>query len=182
MARRLPERRSSLAVLVVLLAAGLTACGDGGAIDSSVQPLPPRPRPSALPPATAAPPLAAPSGLTPLASPQQLLAAFPIGRPDPFAPLPSAVGAREGAAAPATLPADLRLLGVISGGRSAQVLVQIGSRSGALCPGPRGRCAGGADSLLLPPGWSVERIDAGRGLVVLRQGQQRQVLSLASGL
>ena len=174
-----PERRLRLPRFTPLLATLLllTACGDGGVIDSSVQPLPPRPRP----PAPASDPLstslASPAGLTPLASPQQLLAAFPIGRPDPFAPLPAAAAA-HGAAPAAALPADLRLLGLISGGRSAQVLIESGGRSGVLCPGPRGRCDAAADQPLLPPGWSVERIEAGPGLLVLRQGRQRHVLSL----
>jgi hypothetical protein len=59
-------------------------------------------------------------------------------------------------------------------------MVQSGASSGLLCRGPQGRCPGiQADQPLLPPDWSVEHIDAAAGLLVLRQGRQRHVLSLA---
>ena len=66
-----------------------------------------------------------------------------------------------------------------TGGR-AQAFVQIGEQSGPLCPGPRGRCGGGApDQPLLPPGWSVTGIDAANGLLAVSFGRQRQVIPLS---
>ena len=168
----------------LLLGAALTACSDGGDTASR---LPPPPRQQPVPPASSSlqqpSPLAPAPGLTPLASPRQLLAAFPIGRPDPYAPLQATAAAADTAPSRSNLSAELRLLGLISGGNSAQAVVQIGDRSATLCPGLRGRCPGAAaDQPLLPPGWSVERIEAAQGLLVLRQGRQRQVLSLPRGV
>lgn len=179
MAPRPAERCAG--ALAALLAAGLSACSPG-ADTTAIQPLPPlapagAPAPAPLPPTQ---PFSTPAGLTPLASPQQLLGSLAIGRLDPFAPLPPAGSRAPVGTTQAALPADFRLLGLISGGRSAQAMVQIGARSGALCPGLRGRCPG-PDPLLLPPGWVVERIAAGQGVLVLRQGVQRQLLSLGPG-
>lgn len=186
MAHRRAERcANALAALAALVAAGLSACSPG-ADTTAVQPLPPRVRPLATAGAPAPAPLprtqpfSTAAGLTPLASPQQLLGSLAIGRLDPFAPLPPAGSRAPVGTIQAALPADFRLLGLISGGRSAQAMVQIGARSGALCPGLRGRCPG-PDPLLLPPGWVVERIAAGQGVLVLRQGVQRQLLSLGPG-
>lgn len=184
MAWRPPERRHGGGLLVPLLVAGLTACSDGADQAASLKPLPPQSRPvvsSRKPsPSPLQPPLSPPAGLTPLASQQQLLGSLAIGREDPFAALQPSTSAAAGGAVRrrAPLPADFQLLGLVSAGRSAQAMVRIGSRTGTLCPGPRGRCPG-SDPLLLPPGWSVERVAAGKGLLVLRQGRQRQVLSLA---
>ena len=107
-----------------------------------------------------------------LATPQQVLQGLPIGRLDPFAPV-----AASGAAG-LTLPAGLRLRGVMRSGGRLQAIVQIGSSSGPLCLGPRGACAGSGVPPLLPPGWSVAGIDAARGQVQLRQGGQLTRLSL----
>ena len=108
-----------------------------------------------------------------------------VGRPDPFAAPqqvgPSAAaGAGPGSAASAGLPQGLRLTGVIRTGATARAFVQVGDRSAALCPGPRGRCPGGAaEQPLLPAGWTVTAIDADHGLMALRFGTQRQVLRVS---
>ena len=123
---------------------------------------------------TSAPPLGASgTGFTPLPSPEQVLAALPVGRPDPFAPV----------VAPAQAAADpvegLRLTGVLRSRYGPQAFVQLApGQSGAVCVGPRGRCSGSGLPPLLPPGWSVERIDVAQGRLLLNQAGQRRRLSL----
>lgn len=111
-------------------------------------------------------------GLTPLPTSQQVVKAVPIGRPDPFAP-PRVVTAIPGSAK-LDLPAGFRFSGVIVTAGEAQALVQFGSLSGSLRVGDRG----GRSTDLLPPGWSVARIDGQRGVLTLRQGKRNLVVEL----
>ena len=167
------RRFDVLRIAALLAAAGLTGCG-GGAGDTATTVPPPRP---AAPPEAVKPPAkpVPPAGFTPLATPQQVVDAIDVGRPDPFAP----VLAQAKAARP-TLPNGFRFTGAVRTGRSVQALVMLGDQTGPLCPGPRGRCSGAAaDQPLLPPGWSVTGIDAANGLLAVSFGKQRQVISLA---
>lgn len=140
-----------------------------------------------LPPAAvdpAAPAAAADvSGFTPLPTTNQVLAANPIGRADPFAsdrpaPRPPAPGsgtassqqqqARPAPPPPLQLPPDFLFSGVIRVGSSPQAMVQFGPNTGAVGIGE----LGGRNTDLLPPGWVVSSIDVDRGRLVLRQGTQ----------
>ena len=119
-----------------------------------------------------------PEGLTPLPSPQQVVTAQPVGRPDPFLPVqgvasPGATGATGAAGAPG-LPAGFRFHGVIRSGGQAQALVQFGGESGSLRPGD----VGGRTTRLLPPGWAVGSIDVARGRLILRASGQAIAVSL----
>ena len=188
MARRRAERLSTPAAVLLLATVGLAGCSSS---DTASAPPPPAPAPPvpAPPPQSPAKPLP-PSGLTPLATPQQVVGAIEVGRADPFAPSqppPGSATTRIGpdgkpmaVTARATLPDDFKLTGVIRTGGRVQAFVQIGDQSGPLCPGPRGRCSGAAaDQPLLPAGWSVTGIDAANGLLAVTFGRQRQVISVA---
>lgn len=124
------------------------------------------------------------AGLETLPSSQQVLAAVPFGRTDPFAPLaaaspaaaassaqgpasgqPSGTAQPGAAAAQATAAAQamaaarkalagFQLTGVIHSGHTAEALVTFGTLSGSLKPGDRG----GRTTPLLPPGWRLETI------------------------
>jgi len=147
--------------------------GCSGAPNSLTRQDPP-PRDAAAPAAQApAAPTAAGAGFTPLPSPQQVLAALPVGRADPFAP----VVASAQAAGPAA--EGLRLTGVLRSRFGAQAFLQLApGQGGAVCVGPRGVCAGSGLPALLPPGWSVLSIDVAQGRLLLNQGGQRRLLSL----
>lgn len=187
---RRPDRNGSaqVGVPVVLLAAiGLAGCG--GSNTASAPPPPPPPPAPPAPAKPAAKPVP-PPGLTPLATPQQVVNAIEVGRADPFAPSQPPPGTATTRIGPdgkpvvvpprPTLPDGFKLTGVIRTGGRAQAFVQIGDQSGPLCPGPRGRCSGaGAEQPLLPPGWSVTGIDAANGLLAVSFGRQRQVIPLA---
>ncbi|MEB3266674.1 MAG: hypothetical protein VKN13_08685 [Cyanobacteriota bacterium] len=150
---------------------------------------------------------AAPPGLKPLPPPAQVARALPIGRFDPFAGLgdplaspsptppsllrsgsPSPAPPRSGpraATAPAAgslcpgLPADFRFTGVIRGGGQAYAVVEADGISGSLRVGDRGGSrADRGTTDLLPPCWSVARVDVNRGLLVLQQGRRRQLIPL----
>ena len=188
MASRRAERFSVRASVVLLAAIGLAGCGGSNtaSVPPPPAPAPPAPSQPTQPPAKPVPP----AGLTPLATPQQVVDAIDVGRADPFAPSqppPGSATTRIGpdgkpVAVPArpTLPNDFKLTGVIRTGGRAQAFVQIGDQSGPLCPGPRGRCSGAAaDQPLLPAGWSVTGIDAANGLLAVSFGRQRQVISVA---
>jgi hypothetical protein len=149
----------------------LSACGSSPPPDTITLP-PPVARPAAKTTAAAAEPQPT-AGFTPLPTPQQVIAALPTGRIDPFAPLPQATAA--GTNAPA---GDLRFTGVIRSRGQAQALVQLGDQSGAVCVGRRGVCSGSGLPALLPADWSVTSIDVASGRLVLNQGGQRRVLSL----
>lgn len=149
----------------------LTACASSSGPETISLPPPSQPA-AAVKPALAEPAPAA--GFTPLPTPQQVVAALPTGRPDPFAPLPQAKVVAPGVA-PA---ADLRFTGVIRSAGQAQALVQVGEQSGAVCVGRRGVCPGSGLPALLPSDWSVTSIDVASGRLVLNQAGQRRVFSL----
>ncbi|MBW0168557.1 MAG: hypothetical protein KXJ49_13760 [Vulcanococcus sp.] len=150
----------------------LTACASSSGPETISLP-PPNPKPAAAEkPALAEPAPAA--GFMPLPTPEQVVAALPTGRLDPFAPLPQAKAAASGAA-----PAgDVRFTGVIRSAGQAQALVQVGDQSGAVCVGRRGVCVGSGLPALLPADWSVTSIDVASGRLVLNQAGQRRVFNL----
>ncbi len=168
-----PER-GGLALLAAATLLGACSQPNPDAGAQAPQPSPTRP-PAAQ---TPAPPPAKPAqatGFTPLPSANQVIAAVPTGRVDPFAPGGVPVGADGGPAkppAPLTLPEGFRFSGVIRSGSRPQALVQIGDQTGPICPGPRGACPGSGLEALLPAGWSVAAIDVDRGRLTLRQGKQ----------
>jgi len=153
---------------------GLVLLAGCSGAPSSVTRQDPPPRDAAAPGAQApAAPTAAGAGFTPLPSPQQVLAALPVGRADPFAP----VVAPAQAAGPAA--EGLRLTGVLRSRFGPQAFLQLApGQGGAVCVGPRGLCAGSGLPALLPPGWSVLSIDVAQGRLLLNQGGQRRLLSL----
>ena len=153
---------------------GLVLLAGCSGVPSAVTRQDPAPRDAAAPAAQAPPALtAAGAGFTPLPSPQQVLAALPVGRADPFAP----VVAPAQAAGPAA--EGLRLTGVLRSRFGAQAFLQLApGQGGAVCVGPRGVCAGSGLPALLPPGWSVLSIDVAQGRLLLNQGGQRRLLSL----
>jgi len=157
---------------VALLVPAVAGCGSS--LDPETISLPPAPpKPAAAAAATTASAPQPTAGFTPLPTPQQVVAALPTGRADPFAPLPQP-GSKAGAA-----PAgDLRFTGVIRSAGQAQALVQVGEQSGAVCVGRRGVCPGSGLPALLPADWSVTSIDVASGRLVLNQAGQRRVLSL----
>jgi hypothetical protein len=175
-ARQRPDRH--LWALLGLMA--LAGCGapspDDGATGPGQVPAAPAPVAASGTPA-AAPADAGGAGFTPLPSPEQVLAALPVGRPDPFAPV---VAPAQAAGPAAGSPADaLRLTGVLRSRYGPQAFVQLASgQSGAVCVGPRGRCPSSGLPPLLPVGWSVERIDVTQGRLLLNQAGQRRILSL----
>jgi hypothetical protein len=148
----------------------LWGCGPTPPADSGITPLPKARAVPSESPASSRPPAVA--GLTSLPTADQVVAAVPRGRTDPFLPPPVAVA--RPAAAPVQLPAGFRFSGVIVSGGQVQALVQLGSLSGSLRVGDRG----GGSTELLPPGWSVTRIDGQRGRLTLLQGGRRLVLDL----
>ena len=161
----------------LLTAVLVSGCGSGD---------PPEPitaAPAAPPPQAAAPVEPDPSAepepaavpeivLKPLPTPEQVIAAAPGGRQDPFQPLPLiaeslSAGVSDGAVE-GTLPSTgaLVLTGVIAVGGSPRALVRLGDGNGVLCLGEGGRCESDAQSLL-PTGWSVVAIDLDRACVQL---------------
>ena len=153
---------------------GLVLLAGCSGAPSSVTRQDPPPRDAAAPVAQApAAPPAAGAGFTPLPSPQQVLAAVPVGRADPFAPVVAAAQAAGPAAE------GLRLTGVLRSRFGPQAFLQLApGQGGAVCVGPRGLCAGSGLPALLPPGWSVLSIDVAQGRLLLNQGGQRRLLSL----
>ena len=182
------EWRAPAAALTLLGLMGLAGCTGGGQGSAGAPPAPATPQPTAVAPSQPgqpAPVPASPAGLTPLATPRQVVTAIGIGRADPFAPVQLAQasgqlgpdGKPKPASGGTTLPEGFRLTGVMRTGGLAQALVQIGDQSGPLCPGPRGRCTGaGYDQPLLPAGWTVTGIDVVNGLLALSDGRQQQVI------
>ena len=142
------------------------------------------------------------AALTPLATPQQVVGAVDLGRPDPFGALPPALpsllgpdgrplapslsggtAAAQGAAAarrrpaplpPLQLPRGFSVSGVIRSGGVSEAVVSYGSLSGSVRPGDHG----GRTTDLLPSGWSVAAIDVNRGLLTLKKGPQRVTAEL----
>ena len=163
----------SAALLPLLFLAG---CGlDQLLIRPAAQSPPPEPLP---PPRSTAAEVDVSAGLAPLPTPQQVLAAVPFGRTDPFAAYPvvtqdaataaarrtaAAGGGRPGSgtagspsAAPGA-PEGFVLHGVIRSGGRAEALVTYGSVTGSLRPGDRG----GRTTTLLPQGWVLASIHLG---------------------
>lgn len=165
-------RLSSALVVVALLVPAVAGCGSSSETETISLP-PAQPKPAAAAAVTTASAPQPTAGFTPLPTPQQVVAALPTGRVDPFAPLPQP-GSKAGAA-----PAgDLRFTGVIRSAGQAQALVQVGEQSGAVCVGRRGVCPGSGLPALLPSDWSVTSIDVASGRLVLNQAGQRRVFSL----
>ncbi|MCP9845039.1 hypothetical protein [Synechococcus sp. Cruz-7E5] len=176
---------TGLALLPLLLAGGLVGCGGTPPADlGAVAP----PAPAAPGAAPTAPSKPAPSsaaiaeaGFTPLPTVQQVEAAMPPGRLDPFAPLavtrvtgkPRAIVVQP----PLTLPDGFRFQGVITSGGRPMALVQFGGQSGSLAVGD----AGGRTTDLLPEAWGVASIDVLRGRLTLvsRQGQAKGQVVIA---
>ena len=137
------------------------------------------PVPSARPPAAPEAPVAPPLGLAPLATPQQVVRAVPMGRLDPFASPQSdgtlsAVVPAEARSTPLQAPQGFRLTGVVRSGGRAEAVVLYGSRSGSLFLGDQG----GRNTDLLPAGWRVAAIDSSQGSLTLAHGPQRLRFSL----
>ena len=154
----------------------LVACGSGSPPGPETISLPPA-APKAAAPAPASTTPQPPPGFIALPSPQQVVAALPTGRVDPFAALasPTATAAGDATAQAGT---ELRFTGVIRSAGQSQALVQLGDQSGAVCVGQRGVCSGSGLPALLPAGWSVTSIDVASGRLVLNQGGQRRVFTL----
>ena len=172
--KRATDSLLRVGLVPLLTAVCVTGCGAGD---------PPEPitaAPAAAPPQAAAPvtpqPAAAPEPaaipeivLKPLPTPEQVIAAAPGGRQDPFQPLPliaeglsiDGEGAQQG-----TPSGALVLTGVIAVGGSPRALVRLDSGNGVLCLGEGGWCEGDAQSLL-PKDWSVVAIDLDRACVQL---------------
>ena len=101
------------------------------------------PKPAAGPEPAAIPEIV----LKPLPTPEQVIAASPGGREDPFQPLPlmteglssGSQGASQGTSSGAPV-----LTGVIAVGGSPRALVRLGNGNGVLCLGEGGRCQGDA--------------------------------------
>lgn len=167
-------------------------CGLGPKPQADSVPSPPAGSPEDVKQETAPAPIA---GLTPLPTPNQLLASLAIGREDPLAsvapqvpalgsPAPGGPGSAaaaaggQGAAAaprpappkPLELPEDFRFTGVMRLGATPQAFVQVGDQSGPVCQGPDGSCPASGLPSVLPPGWGVAAIDVDRGRLTLRKG------------
>jgi hypothetical protein len=117
-------------------------------------------------------------GLTPLPTSQQVVAAFPVGRKDPFGSLtpelvPGAAGAAGGKAAAALPPPaflqQLQITGVIQSGGHSEVMATFNGESGSLRRGDRG----GSETKLLPRGWSVAAVDLQSGRLILQSGDRK---------
>lgn len=179
---------TGLALLPLLLAGGLSGCGGTPPADLGAVSPPAPAAPGAAPttpnkpaPASAA---IAEAGFTPLPTVQQVEAAMPPGRLDPFAPLAVTRVTRDAGKPraivvqpPLTLPDGFRFQGVISSGGRPMALVQFGGQSGSLAIGD----AGGRTTDLLPEAWGVASIDVLRGRLTLvsRQGQAKGQVVIA---
>jgi hypothetical protein len=161
----------------LVIALGLSSCGDqtsmAPSLEQDVPPLappsqqgsPPSPPPSLMTGAT---------GLKPLPTVQQVQGAVPSGRADPFSPLPVATTAAD-----QSTSGGSRLLGVLTVGTQTRALISYGTSRGEICVGPRGRCSQD-HPLVLPEGWSVLKIDAQQGCVQLAEnGKAQELLCIA---
>ena len=169
---RRADGRFGLGALAPLL---LTGCAFTPTVEAPPPPAPPRPAPAASSGAV-------PAGLTPLPTSQQVAAAFPVGRKDPFGSLvaemvPGAAAAARGgaaaaAAAAAAAPAflqQLQITGVIEGGGDSEVVATFNGEGGSLRRGDRG----GLEMKLLPPGWSVAAVDLSSRRLILQSGNRK---------
>ena len=156
-----------LAPVAVLVVVG--GCGGETPTATAQPPVPVKPAPL---PGTSPPP-APPIGLTPLPSAEEVQQAAPGGRSDPFAPLVGVDAA--GAQDPNT---GLTLTGVLLVGDQKRAMVTTPSGSGVICVGSDGRCGEDAP-VLLPPGWSVLRIDVARGCIQMALNGEPQEFCIA---
>ncbi|WP_216904913.1 hypothetical protein [Synechococcus sp. CCY 9618] len=118
-----------------------------------------------------------PAGLTPLPSSQQVVAAFAVGRKDPFGSLASvarAPGPRPAATTPPAFLNEFRVTGVIHSGGRSEAVVTYGTLSGSLRQGDRG----GRSTDLLPTGWSVASVDVSKGQLILQSGGRKVTVDL----
>jgi hypothetical protein len=155
---------------VVLLA----ACQGAPTAVTPPPPTPPRP-PEAAVTAPAVPP-----GLTPLPTSQQVVAAFQVGRKDPFSTLAPAVAAQAGvvgravAQKPPEFLDDFKVTGVIQAAGQGEAVVTYKTFSGSLRQGDRG----GRTTDLLPAGWSVAAVDVQKGHLILQSGDRKVKVDL----
>jgi hypothetical protein len=110
-----------------------------------------------------------------------VVAAFPVGRKDPFGGLTDSAGtgkgARGGAKAsepPPVFLKEFRLTGVIQSAGQGEAVVTYKTFSGSLRPGDRG----GRNTDLLPSGWSVASVDVGKGRLTLQSGSRKVSVDL----
>lgn len=151
-------------VLAAPLLALLTACSGAETVAPPPPPVPPPP------PAVSS---AVEKGLTPLLSPDQLQAAIPMGRPDPFmTPRLEGSTPRAARARPLELPADFQLNGVVATPAEALAFVQRGALTATVRVGETAALS--SDSPI-PPGWTVTAIDPSLCAITLRQGKARQI-------
>ncbi len=171
--------RSGLRLGALLPFLALAGCG---APPAAEVPAPPPPQAPAGTGNEAAAAPAVPAGLTPLPSSQQVVAAFQVGRKDPFGTLPEltapvAGGAKGRARAAEPPPAfleEFRFSGVIQSAGQSEAVVTYRNFSGSLRPGDRG----GRNTDLLPSGWSVASVDVGRGRLTLQSGSRKVSVDL----
>ena len=179
-------RKPPLFLVGLLAAGGLSACG--GTPEAQRNPNPPAAeealQPASAPVQPARPPVQSLPGLNPLPTRNQLITAVPLGRTDPFGPLPGAGVSPPPSGRPQprpsqpplSLPADFRLTGVISSGGRGEAIVEYGTLSGSLRPGD----IGGRTTQLLPSGWKVASINVPQERLTLQRGKQRITARLAA--
>ena len=105
--------------------------------------------------------------LIPLYQPDEVLAALPQGREDPFAPPAQALGGGDGQADAGAIT-GIALTGISSVGGVVRAFVTYDGRSGPVGAGDEGG-AGGVP--WLPIGVRVEAVDVQRGQLVLAVGE-----------
>ena len=105
--------------------------------------------------------------LIPLYQPDEVLAALPQGRDDPFAPPGQALGGGDGQA-DAGVISGIALTGITSVGGVVRAFVTYDGRSGPVGVGDEG----GAGVPWLPIGVRVEAVDVQRGQLVLAIGEE----------
>ena len=105
--------------------------------------------------------------LIPLYQPDEVLAALPQGREDPFAPPAQALGGGDGQADAGAIT-GIALTGITSVGGVVRAFVTYDGRSGPVGAGDEGG-AGGVP--WLPIGVRVEAVDVQRGQLVLAVGE-----------
>lgn len=115
-------------------------------------------------------------GLTQTLEPQQVIESFPIGRADPFAPIPAPVGL-NGSVPNVLSPEEIRqmlgsfeVMGLVKVAGRQAIFVQYQGQSGEVYPGD----VGGQSNLFLPEGWKLVAIDTSQGRIALAK-QQLQV-------
>jgi hypothetical protein len=113
---------------------------------------------------------------------QQVVAAFQLGRKDPFGALPELTApsttAQKSGAKPAEPPPafldDFRFTGVIQSSGRSEAVVTYKTFSGSLRAGDRG----GRNTDLLPSGWSVAAVDVSKGRLILQSGSRKVSVDL----